>query len=88
MTFNFRTPNADSLALQTLAYRAMGHEGQTEDAPLETIPESLLKHDDVDDYEPDYSDAERLIGREICQETRKYDLREMRRAANPRLNKC
>ena len=43
---------------------------------------------DVDDYEPDYSDAERLIGREICQETRKYDLREMRSAANPRLNKC
>ena len=57
MTFNFRTPNADSLALQCLAYRAMGHEGQTEDAPLETIPESLLKPDDVDDYEPDYDET-------------------------------
>ena len=96
MTFNFRTPNADSLALQTVAYRAMGHEGQTEDDPLVEIPESLLKHDDVDDYEPDYAeqdaladytDAERLIGREICQETRKYDLREMKRAYNARSEK-
>ena len=42
---------------------------------------------DVDDYEPDYSEAERLIGREICQETRKYDLREMRRAYNARGDK-
>ena len=46
-----------------------------------TIPLFLLNP------EPVYSEAERLIGREICQETRKHDLREMRRAANQRLEK-
>ena len=51
------------------------------DSQALTIPLFLLKP------EPEYSEAERLIGREICQETRKYDLREMIRAANPRLEK-
>lgn len=43
MTFLFRTPYGPSLALQCLAYRAMGHQGQDEDAPLDVIPVSLLK---------------------------------------------
>ena len=50
MTFNFRTPNADSLALQCLAYRAMGHEGQTEDAPLREIPAFLLEKNQQPDW--------------------------------------
>ena len=34
--------------------------------------------------EPEPSEAMRLIGREVCRETRQYDLREMRRAFNRR----
>ena len=52
--FYFRTPNAQSLALQCAEYREEGHQGQQEDAPLDTIPESLRKHIDRDNYEPDH----------------------------------
>jgi len=41
-------------------------------------PNLLLFHSD----EP--SEAMRLIGREVCRETKRYDLREMRRAYNRR----
>ena len=34
--------------------------------------------------EPEPSEAMRLIGREICRETKRYDEREMRRAYNRR----
>ena len=34
--------------------------------------------------EPEPSEAMRLIGREVCRETRRYDEREMRRAYNRR----
>ena len=34
--------------------------------------------------EPEPSEAMRLIGREVCRETRRYDEREMRRARNRR----
>ena len=45
MTAIFRTENGPSLFLQCLAYKAMGHVGQIEDAPLkrDEIPPRLLK---------------------------------------------
>ncbi len=42
-SYGCRTPNADSLCLQTLSYRCMGHAGQDEDAKLDVIPASLRK---------------------------------------------
>ena len=43
--YGIRTPFGDSLALQTLSYRCMGHDGQDEDKPLasDEIPSSLRK---------------------------------------------
>ena len=63
--YGCRTPFADSLFLQCLAYRAMGARGMDEDAPLDVIPRSLLKptsgecshcHQDCD--EPDEQNAD------------------------------
>lgn len=48
-------PNADSLALRTLAYKAMLWPGQDEDAPLLEIPAFLLKRNQpepLEDEEP------------------------------------
>ena len=50
-----------------------------------TIPASIRKPEPVEPPEP--SLAMRLIGREICQETRKLDERECRRAFNARSEK-
>lgn len=41
--YGIRTPFGASLALQSLAYRAMGHQGQSEDAPLLDIPKRLWR---------------------------------------------
>lgn len=73
--YGCRTPFAGSLALQSMSYRAMGYRGMDEDSPLETIPESLRKKP---------SQAMKLLGREITRETRRLDMREMKRAFNGR----
>ena len=52
--------------------------------PTDEIPKSLLK---PKRDEPEPSEAMRLIGREVSRETRRYDLREMRRAYNRRDDK-
>ena len=54
--YGCRTPRAASLALQSMAYRAMGAPGMTEDAPLDVIPVSLRKRD-VDGCEWRYNAA-------------------------------
>lgn len=46
------------------------------------IPASIAKATERDTDPPEPSHAQRLIGREICQETRRYDERECVRAYN------
>lgn len=47
-----------------------------------SIPESIRRDVERDEDAPEPSLAMRLLGREICSDTRQYDERELRRAYN------